>query len=70
MDDFLTSEALAMSPDLLITRLETLKAITKTESPVVVITNLMGYLHFIPAKKQYLKSTLTLKKVKKLKEKN
>lgn len=62
MDDFLTSEALAMSPDLLITRLETLKAITKTESPVVVITNLMGYLHFIPAKKQYLKSTLTLKK--------
>ena len=50
MDDFLTSEAIAISPDLLITRLETLKAI-QNDKPLIVITHLMGYLHFLPNKK-------------------
>lgn len=60
MDDFLTSEAIAISPDLLITRLETLKEISKGD-PLIVITNLMGYLHFLPEKKRYDHSILTLK---------
>ncbi len=45
MDDFLTSEAIAISPDLLITRLETLKAI-QNDKPLIVITHLMGILTF------------------------
>ena len=49
MDDFLTSEAIAMSPELEITRLETLnQAISLT--PKIIITNLMGYLRFLPKK--------------------
>ena len=52
MDDFLTSEALAISPDLQITRLETINEIVK-EKPLIVITNLMGYLRFLPTKKTY-----------------
>ena len=45
MDDFLTSEALAISPDLQITRLETINEIVK-DKPLIVIANLMGYLRF------------------------
>ncbi len=59
MDDFLTSEAIAISPDLLITRLETLKAI-QNDKPLIVITHLMGYLHFLPNKKIYRDNILTL----------
>ena len=61
MDDFLTSEAIAISPDLMITRLETLEAIV-TLDKAIVITNLTGYLHFLPAKKVYLESRLILNK--------
>ena len=59
MDDFLTSEAIAISPDLLITRLETLKAI-QNDNPLIVITHLMGYLHFLPNKKIYKDNILTI----------
>ena len=59
MDDFLTSEAIAISPDLLITRLETLKAI-QNDKPLIVITHLMGYLHFLPNKKIYKDNILTI----------
>ena len=60
MDDFLTSEAMAISPDLMVTRLETLKEVSSNK-PSIVITNLMGYLRYLPVKKEYLKSTLSLK---------
>ena len=60
MDDFLTSEAMAISPDLMVTRLETLKAISSNEYSVV-ITNLMGYLRFLPLRMEYLKAKLYLK---------
>lgn len=52
MDDFLTSEALAISPDLQITRLETINEVLKNKS-LIVITNLMGYLRFLPTRKTY-----------------
>ena len=58
MDDFLTSEALAISPDLLYNRLETLNQIL--EKPSIVITNLMGYLRFLPSKSDYQQSFLDL----------
>ena len=60
MDDFLTSEALAISPDLQITRLETINDIVK-DKPLIVITNLMGYLRFLPTRKTYENFILELK---------
>ncbi len=60
MDDFLTSEALAISPDLQITRLETINEILKNK-PLIVITNLMGYLRFLPTRKVYEEFVLELK---------
>ena len=60
MDDFLTSEALAISPDLLIRRLETLNHIINDETPNIIITNLMGYLRFLPTKKDYKDSYIQL----------
>lgn len=60
MDDFLTSEALAISPDLMISRLECLNKINSGKK-CVVITNLMGYLRFLPKKSVYLDSIIELK---------
>ena len=60
MDDFLTSEAIAISPDLEITRLETLNELME-EQPKIVITNLMGYLRFLPLKDNYKNSILMVK---------
>lgn len=58
MDDFLTSEALAVSPELCYSRLETIREIL--EKPGIVITNLMGYLRFLPTKKSYKEFVLKL----------
>ena len=58
MDDFLTSEALAISPDLKIKRLETLNNLNNKK---IVITNLMGYLRFLPSKKTFESSYLNIK---------
>ena len=60
MDDFLTSEAVAISPELQITRLETINEIIK-DKPLIVITNLMGYLRFLPTKNTYKNFLLELK---------
>ena len=60
MDDFLTSEAIAISPDLEITRLETLNETLNSESKII-ITNLMGYLRFLPTKENFKNSILNLK---------
>ena len=60
MDDFLTSEALAISPDLQINRLETINNILDGECSIV-ITNLMGYLRYLPSKKSYVDHILELK---------
>ncbi len=45
MDDFLTSAALAISPELKTNRIETLEAIKKEKG--IIITNLTGYLKFL-----------------------
>ncbi len=47
MDDFLSSVALAISPDLKVNRLATLEHI-KNNKKSIIVTNLMGYLRFLP----------------------
>ena len=61
MDDFLTSEVLASSPDLRINRLETLnRVVSDSNHSYIIITNLMGYLRFLPTNENYLKSFINL----------
>ncbi len=48
MDDFLTSVAVAISPDLKIKRLETMKKLCDEKVKHIVVTSLMGYLKYLP----------------------
>jgi len=59
MDDFITSEAIAASPELKMTRLETINEILEHQTGIVV-TNLMGYLRFLPDKSLFLKNKINL----------
>ena len=59
MDDFFTSVALAVSPELKLKRLETLE---KVQEKCIVITNLMGYLRMLPQKSVQDSLKITLKK--------
>ena len=59
MDDFLTSVALAVSPELKTNRIEAIKELTKDNNQII-ITNLMGFLHFLPQKKSFTESTINL----------
>lgn len=61
MDDFLTSEAVAVSPDLMVTRLETLNSLIDS-SIKIVVTHLMGYLRFLPLPSVYQKNILHFSK--------
>ena len=54
----MTSELLAISPDFKMTRLETLNNI---DDKCIVVTNLMGYLRFLPPKDVFKKSFIKLK---------
>lgn len=49
MDDFIVSEALAISPDLMSKRIETLNELSEKNDNHIVITNIMGYLRFLPS---------------------
>lgn len=60
MDDFLTSESIAISPDLKITRLETLNQLIEKKSKIVV-THLNGYLRYLPTMEKYTNSIIKLK---------
>lgn len=60
MDDFLSSVAIAISPDLKIKRLETLEYIK--ENKTIVVTNLTGYLRFLPSIEKRDSYELFLKK--------
>jgi len=61
MDDFLTSEAIAISPEFKTTRLETLDTIINKKN-LIIITNLMGYLRYLPTKETFQNSYINLKK--------
>lgn len=60
MDDFLASASIAVSPDLKITRLETLNNTAK-KGRKIIVTHLNGYLRFLPSPKQYTNSILHIK---------
>ena len=60
MDDFLTSEALAISPELCVTRIETINKILNG-GKYIVVTNLMGYLRFLPSPSVFSNSFINLK---------
>lgn len=59
MDDFLTSEAIAISPDLMVNRLDTINSILNGERNII-ITNLMGYLRYLPKLSVYKKNIKTI----------
>ncbi|MBQ8659315.1 MAG: transcription-repair coupling factor [Bacilli bacterium] len=61
MDDFLTSVAVAVSPDLKIKRLETLERI-RSSKKTIVVTNLMGFLRYLPNKNDSSNLEFNLKK--------
>jgi len=60
MDDFLTSVALAVSPELKINRLDTIEKIKHGRN--IIVTNLMGYLRFLPDKAKKDKLELKIEK--------
>lgn len=66
MDDFLTSESIAISPDLKVTRLETINRTFDIENKIIV-THLNGYLRYLPTKEKYKNSILELIKNKEYK---
>ena len=61
MDEFLTSEAIAISPEFKVERINTLNVLSK-DSKYIVVTNLMGALRYLPRKEVWKKSFITLKK--------
>ncbi len=69
MDEFLTSVAIAISPEFKNQRLETLKVISKQE-PSIVVTNLMGFLRYIPNRKVMERSSIKLKNNENINRKN
>ena len=60
MDDFLVSEALAISPDLMAKRIEVLNELANNDKKQIIITNLMGYLRFLPSKSLWKSLAITL----------
>lgn len=60
MDDFITSQALAISPELKTTRIDTLEAIKNKKG--IIVTNLMGYLKFLTDQQVQEKMNIVLKK--------
>ena len=61
MDDFLTSMAMAISPDFKITRLETINNLFDDEKHIIV-THLMGFLRFLPTRDLYQRKIIKLRK--------
>ena len=60
MDDFITSIALAISPELKTTRIDTLEAIKNKKG--IIVTNLMGYLKYLTDQHLQEQMTIILKK--------
>lgn len=59
MDDFMTSEASIISPELMIERLNTLNKLVNN-GKYIVVTNLMGLLRYLPNKSLYKKKIINL----------
>lgn len=63
MDDFLTSEALAISPEFKNNRLTTISELINNDKKIIV-TNLMGYLRYLPPRKVFENAFISLQKNK------
>ncbi|MBR3161390.1 MAG: transcription-repair coupling factor [Bacilli bacterium] len=61
MDDFITSEAIAISPELKVERINTINALIDGDK-YIVVTNLMGILRYLPNVNVWKKSIINLKK--------
>ena len=61
MDDFITSEAIAISPEFKSERINTINKLIYDDK-YIVITNLMGILRYLPSKDLWKKKIITLKK--------
>lgn len=61
MDDFLTSEAIAISPEFKVERISTLNTLIDNNK-YIVVTNLMGALRYLPSKETWKNSFINLKK--------
>ena len=59
MDDFMTSEASIISPELMIERLNTLNKLVNNDN-YIVVTNLMGLLRYLPNKSLYKRKIINL----------
>lgn len=60
MDNFLTSEALASSPELFNDRLDTINNLIK-DNKKIVVTNLMGLLRYLPSRSNYKNNIINIK---------
>ena len=60
MDDFITSEAIAISPEFKSERINTINKLIYDDK-YIVITNLMGILRYLPSKDVWKKKIITLK---------
>lgn len=61
MDDFITSEAIAISPEFKSERINTLNMLVN-DNHYIVVTNLMGVLRYLPRKNLWKKSIIHLEK--------
>ncbi len=61
MDDFIASEMAICSPDLTAKRVETLNELVTRNDKKIIITNLMGYLRFLPSVKLWKSLSINLK---------
>lgn len=59
MDDFLTSEAIAISPEFKVERISTLNSLV-SNNKYIVVTNLMGALRYLPSRQLWEKSNIKL----------
>ena len=60
MDDFITSEAIAISPEFKSERIHTLNCLVR-DNKYIVVTNLMGILRYLPKKEIWLNNIINIK---------
>ena len=61
MDDFIISMSSIASPEFKMTRLETINEIISNDNKNIIITNLMGYLRFLPLSSTWKNKVINLK---------
>ena len=61
MDDFITSEAIAISPEFKSERIHTLNTLVE-DSSYIVVTNLMGILRYLPKKEIWKSHVISIAK--------